>query len=359
VGSDLFYRWMRQAADWGATTYEQDWVVEIWMGMRQLRAVPGRIAAWQNALNDAATKHDVSLIWCMATPADMALASSLSRIVAVRTCDDYRYAPDPAILWRWHLTTSCFARSLNLWPFKDVFISNNETDGAAVDIDGDPNAEVEALLSALSGGPVGIGDRMGRTNRDIVMRTCRADGILIKPDMPLAAMDCSLWAERDASPLIWADTFSSQWRYIVVIHAGLKKDALEGEEPVEGSIDVAADGKARLVYDWRTKTATLASSVSVSLRTHDWKFFVVCPLDESKTSAVIGDVGVYATMGTRRVQVNRLPCGSLASVDVTGLPGEVVRFASWSASNGVCVQDVTVQAKAWTRMRPEAVGWSQ
>ena len=47
---------------------------------------------------------------------------------------------------------------------------------------------MEALLSALSGGPVGVGDRIGETDTAIVAATCRADGLLVKPDAPIAAI---------------------------------------------------------------------------------------------------------------------------------------------------------------------------
>ena len=71
------------------------------------------------------------------------------------------------------------ARALGLWPYKDVFHS------AA----GSATREVEALLAALSAGPVGIGDAIGEADVDLIRRTCRADGVLVRPDVPVAAID--------------------------------------------------------------------------------------------------------------------------------------------------------------------------
>ena len=58
------------------------------------------------------------------------------------------------------------------------------------------HAEVEALLSALSAGPVGIGDPLGEADPAIVRRTCRADGVLVKPDAPITATNAGFrkWA---------------------------------------------------------------------------------------------------------------------------------------------------------------------
>ena len=53
-------------------------------------------------------------------------------------------------------------------PFKDVFRADPEVAGE--------NGEPEALLSALSTGPVGLGDRVGRFDPTLALRTCRADG---------------------------------------------------------------------------------------------------------------------------------------------------------------------------------------
>ena len=69
-------------------------------------------------------------------------------------------------------------------PFKDVFRADPEVAG--------PNGEPEALLSALSTGPVGLGDRVGRMDPALALRTCRADGLLVKPHTAIAATDESL-----------------------------------------------------------------------------------------------------------------------------------------------------------------------
>ena len=182
IDSAFFRRWFDDAARWGATVIEQDWMLMYWFGVRQLRAAPGRAAAWQRALDTHAAATAVDLLWCMATPADLMLAASLDRVIAVRTCDDYRFADDPALLWTWFLTVNRFANTLGLPAFKDCFFSTSDLEAAADPIDGDRHAEFEALLAALSGGPVGIGDRIGRTDRDIVMRTCDADGRIRRVD---------------------------------------------------------------------------------------------------------------------------------------------------------------------------------
>lgn len=337
----LWERWMAQARAWGAVAYEQDWIVQVWQGVHGLRTAPGRVREWLMQLDRAARGAGASmaLIWCMATPADMCVAAAdLSQVAVVRTCDDYRYAEDPSVLWRWHLTTSCVVRALGMWPFKDVFLCGTESSSGIVDIDGDVNSELEAALSALSGGPVGLGDRAGRANREIAGRVCRSDGILVKPDRPLALLDHSLLTRVEKTPLLWADTFSGDWRYVLVVHAGSKAarnysvandPALPGRLPLDG---------ARLVYDWRARKASLADALIVSLRTHEWALFVVCPPPlRSGAMTFIGDVGTYATMGQRRVRTE-------VSGDhtVLGAAAERVCVAAWSSTLGLRFKTIQV-----------------
>ena len=179
-------------------TFEHDWLIESFLGVRGLREAPGRARAWQEGLDRAAGAHGLTLQWCMASPADFFQTVTLRNVTSIRTSGDYRYVIGNGALWSWFLYGNALARALGLWPFKDVFLSRRDGDGPR---DGDPHAEVEALLAALSAGPVGIGDRVGRTDRELVLRTCRGDGVLVKPDVPIAAIDRCFRATRTLEPL--------------------------------------------------------------------------------------------------------------------------------------------------------------
>ena len=92
----------------------------------------------------------------MASPADFAQASRLRNVTSIRTSGDHGYLVGPEVLWAWFLHTNVMARALGLWPYKDVFHSTPTSE----------TREVEALLSALSAGPVGVGDRIGEADID-------------------------------------------------------------------------------------------------------------------------------------------------------------------------------------------------
>src|SRR4029450_263220 len=144
-----------------------------------------RAAAWQRGLDAAAARRGVTLQWCMATPADFMESVHFAQLASIRTSGDYRYLNENGLNWAWFLHGNALARALGLWPFKDVFLSHAPT----ADGFGDAFSEAEALIAALSGGPVGIGDQIGHPRRELVLRTCRPDGVLVKPDLPLPALE--------------------------------------------------------------------------------------------------------------------------------------------------------------------------
>lgn len=269
----FFRRWFDDAARWGATCIEQDWMLMYWFGVRALRESPGRAAAWQRALHAHAAATGVDLLWCMATPADLVLAAHLEHVVAVRTSDDYRFAEDPAFLWTWFLTVNRLANTLGLPAFKDCFFSEPDVGDGDDPIDGDPHAELEAALSALSGGPVGIGDRLGRTNRDVVMRTCDDDGRLRRVDRAVAAIDdCLFGAPGRGERLMWATTTATTdagvWTYVLAINTA------DRHRPIVDRFDL--DG-TRTVYDWRARRSREADHLEIDLASRDWSLFVVSP----------------------------------------------------------------------------------
>lgn len=320
VDQSFFQQWCRDAASWGATCIEQDWMMVTYFWNRSMRSGAGRATAWQRGLDTAAADHDLSLLWCMALPGDFAATVELDRVVAVRTCDDYRYAEDPALLWVWYLSVNSVADALGLPVFKDCFFSSAGDPGPA-GIDGDPHAELEALLSAMSAGVVGLGDRIGCTDVDVVRRVCRGDGRLIAPDRAIRLTDQSFADAGDSGQtLCWAETETTNehgtWRYLVAINTAA--------EPVRISDHVDLGGEF-VVYDWRAKTAAPATTIEAELDSRDWALFVICPIEERPEGrrALIGDTGSYATMAPTRIR----RAGDAAKVITAG--GEPERTALW------------------------------
>ena len=336
---EAYERWLDQCLAWGVQTFEHDWLVEVFFGVRDLRTRPGRARAWQEGIDRAARDRGITLQWCMGTPADFAQTTTLTQVTSVRTSGDHGYIATAGQLWAWFCTTNALARSLELMPYKDVFRADPEVAGA--------NGEPEALLAALSTGPVGLGDRVGRQDPALARRTCRADGLLIKPHTAIAAVDESLLSGPAFNPtLLVAECTSEQsagrWTYVVAMHTHPGDDRIDGEirlgsvlgsdrsPPPSGRPDPSPRGAVDLVaWDWRTRSATRLApdaTIGVSLGREDWSFHVLAPVLASGL-AVIGDVSKFVTAGDARVEVSATATG--ARLVVKGA-GEVVTITGWA-----------------------------
>jgi hypothetical protein len=329
---EFFARLVERAAGWGVCTLEQDWLVEMFLGVRGLRERPGRTRAWQAAMDRAAARHGVTLLWCMATPADFLATLELARLASIRTSGDYRYLGDSPALWVRFLYTNALARALGLLPFKDVFL----TDATATGLDGDPHAEAEALLAALSAGPVGIGDRVGRTDRELVMRTCRADGVLVKPDVPVAALDRCLRADCFFEPELligecWSDHAAGRTSYVAAFNAWKERRPLSARVPLAELGEAAPRGPV-VCLDWRTRACRRlepGDALELGLAASAWSLHTLCPMLPGQV-AVFGDLRRYASLGDRRLRELRAERGATLC-EVVGAPGERVEISGWSA----------------------------
>lgn len=325
---EIYERWLDQCLAWGVETFEHDWLVEVFFGVRGLREQPGRARAWQEGIDRAAAERGITLQWCMGTPADFAQTTTLTQVTSVRTCGDHGYIATAGQLWAWFCTTNALARSLGLMPFKDVFRADQEVAG--------DNGPAEALLSCLSTGPVGLGDRVGRMDPALAMQTCRADGLLIKPDVPIAAVGSSmLGAPAFTDELLVAECYSDhgagRWGYALGMHTNPGDAEVSGEIVLAELGDSAPTGDV-VIWDWRTGTVTHGgpkSRMPVALTREDWTYFVVAPVLASGRLAVVGDVSKFVPAGDARMEVG---AGDRDSVRITVKgAGETVTLTGWSS----------------------------
>jgi hypothetical protein len=339
--TELYERLLDQAVAWGIETFEHDWLVECFLGVRGLREANGRAASWQDGIDAALAARGLTAQWCMATPADFANTSRLSRVTSIRTSGDHGYLVGPEVLWPWFLYTNTFARALGMWPYKDVFRSATS----------DPHREVDALLATLSAGPVGIGDPLGAADPALIRRVARADGLLVRPDVPIAATDqCfATPAALHASPLLstaYTQHTSGRWGYVVALNVGRSDARLESRVALPMLGDDRPDADT-IVYDWRTGTCAQVlhdGSYHVSLDQFAWDLRILAPVLPGEI-AVFGDPQLYASAGDARIADVRADDERI-DVTVLGAPGERLTVAGWSAREP--------RAHTWTPTRGDA-----
>jgi len=221
-----------------------------------------------------------------------------------------------------------------------------------------------SLTALLSTGPVGPSDKIGMLNRDRVIRSCNANGLLLKPDKPPTILDAvfaSYWNVADLSVKIelW-DTFTALgdgsliWHYIVAADSkasGFKVYPKDLKGYVGNSN--AATISNGYVYDWyagqnqisissfngssplTVPTLKLAQPLYNSKNLNsddeaptkiDFRYYVIAPLFPNGWS-FLGETGKYVTVSKQRVaEIFEGGNGGTTSVDVriTGAIGEQV-----------------------------------
>jgi hypothetical protein len=342
TGREVYDRFMRDAVSWGVITYEQDWLVNQYLGLPFLRSSVGAADRWFSGMAQSADEHGLTMQICMPAAANLMAALDHPNITTVRTSVDYQPSVSKETYWPQFHIVNLLAWALGVWPFKDNFHSSED------------HGEAEALISALSGAMVGLGDRLGLAVREIAMRTCRSDGLLLKPDRPALPIDAMFLEHRRPFTTY---TYSrraglGQWTYLAAYHLASEHPQRTDEDRVHALLfymgmdvgkmfhfparvtdwrvdlrrDLGVTGRV-VAYDWRTGQAGLVETslaLTPAVDLYDWAYVVLAPVF-SNGLALIGEPGKYVTLADRRF-VDVRPVGQAIEVVLAGTPGEQVEL---------------------------------
>jgi hypothetical protein len=196
--------------------------------------------------------------------------------------------------------------------------------------------EVEALLAALSAGPVGVGDRVGEADVELIRRTCRADGVLVRPDVPVCAVDRAAFAAPvwSGEPLVGTthtQHSAGRWGYVASLNVAIDKQPHSARVALSDLGEDRPQTESVAVFDWRKRRVDVVSAggaYDIELEPAGWDYRVLAPILAGGV-AVIGDPDLYASAGDARVaDVAIEPDGSTV-VTMLGL-NEQVHLVGWS-----------------------------
>eukprot|EP00055_Hartaetosiga_balthica_P010247 m.43186 g.43186 ORF g.43186 m.43186 type:complete len:767 (+) comp7096_c0_seq2:66-2366(+) len=184
---------MSSSKAWGLYTYEQDWLYNEFEGVPYLHENVTMAREWLLQMGRAADANGLSIQYCMANPRHALQSAEIQAVTQIRASDDY-LASGPT---QWYIgTSSMLAHALALAPFKDNFWSTQFQPGSSEgSVMNEPSPWRQCIVSTLSAGPVTPGDGIEYQNKDIIMRSCRKDGVLLQPDRPAVTIDTSAKAE--------------------------------------------------------------------------------------------------------------------------------------------------------------------
>ena len=222
--------------------------------------------------------------YCMPTPRCFLEGSKFENLTSIRVSDDH-FSPN-----HYHdfFYVSKLADALGIWPFSDVFRTTMTS---------------SALFSTLSAGPVGTGDAIDREDEANIRKIVRADGVIVKPDVPLVAMDRTYLAEAQKQDVpMLATTYTD--------HAGLKTiylTAYKNTKTAADSISISPEelgcGGPFYFFNYLAGTGVKmdeGTNCLVTLPNGSYGFYIAAPLGKSGI-AVLGDAGLFVGTGKKRI----------------------------------------------------------
>ncbi|HET9793433.1 MAG TPA: hypothetical protein VFS34_03140, partial [Thermoanaerobaculia bacterium] len=260
----------------GVSTFEQDWL--------GVRALPERNLsdpeAFLGEMARAFAERSMRVQYCMAFPGDMLESTLYPSVTTCRVSGD-RFDKSK---WAAFFHGSLLARAVGLRPWADVFRSR----------------ELENLLLALlSSGVVGIGDTIGEEDPAAARLAARADGVLVKPDLPIVPTDETLIREAKgrAGPLI-ATTLSDfgEWKaiYVFAVGAGTKDEAILTPR------DLGIRGPSFLFRVDGGEGRRLKETETCRTRFSGSAYWILVPEGPSGV-AFLGDEGKLVPVGRKRI----------------------------------------------------------
>ena len=370
VGLDFWNYLMGWAKKQGAYVYEQDWLITEIESIDALRKKVGLSEAWLTNMGKAAEEQGLTIQYCMQTARFTLQSTTIPAVTHERVSADYGiyfltsldaeqlydlpYLKDLARLagrGQWKIgKSSMLTWALGIWPYKDIFWSSNLEPGhSPVYLLGggarEPWPERQALVASLSGGPVAFGDGIGYMNKEILMKTCRDDGLILKPDKPATPIDRTFTS--DAPPAEVWDTFSTKegkkWHYIFVF------DQEKAFELNSKDIELRGDYIAYNFETGEVRKLPAGSSLTIDKNTKNpWAYWILSPIMENGM-ALIGDVFKFITAANERIMHVYVKDNKF-SIEVKGVAGEKANIALFSEyePNIIKVNNKTVDNDKWS-----------
>jgi hypothetical protein len=267
----------------GDVCYEQDWLNVIYEHSPELQSTLGVGDAFTDNMARAAKQNNMSLQYCMALPRFFLQGSRYPNLTTIRTSDD-RFGRDR---WDDFLYVSQLARAVGIWPFADVFMSTERDN---------------LLISVLSAGMVGFGDKMGDEDKDNLSRAARPDGVLVKPDESLLPVDdvyvsqasgqknpMVAWTYTDHGPLRTAYVFA-------YVRESTNMDATFTPTTcgLDGKVCVYNAGSGQVSFQ------SADTAVPLVFDLHNTAYYEVVPVGKSGI-AFFGDEGKFVSNGKQRI----------------------------------------------------------
>ena len=185
VAARAFYdQLFARKAELGMVGYSQDFLDFQDLLFPAFLTSPTGNNAWQAAQAAAALAARIPMQYCMALASDILNSMAFGAVTNARASDDYGAGGS-----NWRIgASSLLLSAVGLAASKDNFwTTSNRTDRGH-----ETSPFLNAVVAALSGGPVGIGDPLYQTDPSVVWPTMTLNGALLHASRPATSVSSSV-----------------------------------------------------------------------------------------------------------------------------------------------------------------------
>jgi hypothetical protein len=262
----------------GVVTYEQDWLDHN--AQTEINLTDPQ--TFLENMSEAMLRKEMTIQYCMPLPSHYLASTQYSSVQTIRPSVD-RFDREK---WDSFLYDSRLATAVGLWPWTDVFFSNEI-----------PNV----ILSTLSAGPVGVGDALGETNAHNLAAAIRADGLIVRADSSLLPIDSMYVSDamNESGPMVASSESVFGNQRALYVFAYPRTGSEEGVSVPLSSLQISGPVFA---YDWVTQTGELLpDGGSLRMKFADgWDYQILSPVNR-KGLALLGDTDKIVSLGKQRI----------------------------------------------------------
>lgn len=166
-------------SNWGLRVYEQDWLYnEFYVYVSDLLKSVSLGRTWLLQMGLAAEKNGLTIQYCMPYIRHVLQSLEISAVTQARASDDYKPLVETE---QWRIGgQSILFDALGLSPSKDGIWTTTFQDGSPYGEEGQEyHSRLQAAVLSLSTGPIAIGDGIGYSNVDLILKSCMKVSIYI------------------------------------------------------------------------------------------------------------------------------------------------------------------------------------
>jgi len=295
-----FWDWlMKYAKDSGIDVYEQDWMKNHVKSIPFLRENINAQEEWLKNMALSAKGNDVDVFYCMQTPGMVLYSVKHPNINIARSSGDYNHRWPPSFRYIWCTQANILLNMVGINSHQDVFRSKS-LDKIKYKFRTEKYPEFKCLVQILTAGLVAPGDRKEDVNWPLLKKTCRNDGLLLKPDKALTPNDLMFKKHRK---YYIADTCSIRqdliWRYVLIANIWPKR----AKESFVTPDELGYDEDKYILYDYyndNISPITKEEKINVGfLKKYEHRYYILCPITKSGL-ALIGCPDKFVTCSKKQ-----------------------------------------------------------